>query len=115
MFSDVLQQRIMSEMGMSALYTLEEIVGYEPERSFNYELGFHSKPMDGLQVDGTFFLIDCRNQQLTIFPPGTTTGRIMTNAGRTRTRASSPRQRGCSTARMAHGARDSRRVRLYRS
>lgn len=107
MFSDVLQQRIMSEMGMSALYTLEEIVGYEPERSFNYELGFHSKPMDGLEVDGAFFLIDCRNQQLTIFPPGTTTGRIMTNAGRTRSYGAELTARWTPTAdlsaRMSYG------------
>lgn len=85
MFSDVLQQRIMSEMGMTALYKLKDIVGYEPERSFNYEAGFHSV-LDGgrARLDGALFFIDCRNQQLTTFPSGTTTGRIMSNAGRTR-------------------------------
>ena len=30
------------------------------------------------------FYIDCRNQQMTVFPDGTTTGRSMTNAGKTR-------------------------------
>ena len=30
------------------------------------------------------YYIDCRNQQLTVFPPGKTTGRMMTNAGRSR-------------------------------
>lgn len=84
MFSDVLQQRIMNIMGMSAQYTLDQIVGYEPERSFNYELGADWKAADGLDAGLVLFLIDCRNQQLTVFPPGTTTGRIMTNAGRTR-------------------------------
>lgn len=84
MFSDVLQQRIMSEMGMTALYKLEDIVAYDPERSLNYELGFHSHPVQELKIDGVLFYIDCRNQQMTVFPPGTTTGRIMTNAGRTR-------------------------------
>ncbi len=85
MFSDVLQQRIMSVMGIAAPYTLEQIVSYEPERSMNYEVGFHSALSGGrLRIDGTFFFIDCRNQQLTVFPAGTTTGRIMTNAGRTR-------------------------------
>jgi len=84
MFSDVLQQRIMNIMGMSAQYTLEQIVGYEPERSLNYEVGADWKPADGLALDAVLFYIDCRNQQLTVFPPGTTTGRIMTNAGRTR-------------------------------
>ncbi|MCH5221722.1 MAG: TonB-dependent receptor [Muribaculaceae bacterium] len=85
MFSDVLQQRIMSEMGLSSLYTLEEIVAYDPEKSFNYELGFHSQLFDRrLRADVALFFIDCRNQQLTTFPPGLVTGRIMTNAGRTR-------------------------------
>lgn len=85
MFSDVLQQRIMSIMGIAAPYSLEQIVSYDPERSMNYEIGFHSSLLDRrLKIDGTFFFIDCRNQQLTVFPAGTTTGRIMTNAGRTR-------------------------------
>ncbi len=85
MFSDVLQQRIMSEMGIAAPYSLEQIVSYEPERSFNYELGFHSDiPEYDLNVNGVLFYIDCRNQQLTTFPAGTTTGRVMTNAGHTR-------------------------------
>ncbi|MDE6436928.1 MAG: TonB-dependent receptor [Muribaculaceae bacterium] len=85
MFSDVLQQRIMQEMGMSALYSLEEIVAYKPETSYNYELGFNSSVFNGrLELDFVGFYIDCRNQQLTVFPPGTTTGRLMTNAGRSR-------------------------------
>ncbi len=86
MFSDVLQQRIRAIMGISALYRLEDIVAYEPEYSFNYETGFHSVllPDDRLRLDGALFYIDCRNQQLTTFPAGNTTGRIMTNAGRTR-------------------------------
>ena len=33
MFSDVLQQRLMATMGMSALYKLEDIVAYNPEYS----------------------------------------------------------------------------------
>jgi outer membrane receptor protein involved in Fe transport len=32
----------------------------------------------------TGFYIDCRDQQLTVFPKGVQTGRMMTNAGRTR-------------------------------
>ena len=84
MFSDVLQQRIMQMMGISSLYTLDEIVSYEPESSLNYEIGAKSEWLDGsLKIDATAFFIDCRNQQLTVFPPGTTTGRVMTNAGRT--------------------------------
>lgn len=85
MFSDVLSQRIMSMMGLSSLYTLDEIVSYRPEKSFNYEAGVHASfPKAKISADLALFLIDCRNQQLTVFPPGTVTGRIMTNAGRTR-------------------------------
>lgn len=84
MFSDVLQQRIMSTMGISAQYSLADIVQYNPERSYNYEVGFHSSlPRLNLKLDGVGFFIDCRDQQLTTFPAGNTTGRIMTNAGRT--------------------------------
>ncbi len=85
MFSDVLQQRIMGYMGISQQYTLDQMVGYQPERSFNYELGLRSSLFSGkLNAEAVAFLIDCRNQQLTVFPPGNGTGRIMTNAGRTR-------------------------------
>lgn len=85
MFSEVLQQKIMETMGMSATQTLEKTVSYKPETSFNYEAGFHWRisPAD-LRLDAALFYIDCRNQQLTVFPPGTVTGRMMTNAGRTR-------------------------------
>lgn len=85
MFSDVLQQRIMEVMGMTSLYSLDEIVSYAPETSMNYEAGVRGGLPDGsLSAELTAFFIDCRNQQLTVFPPGMVTGRIMTNAGRTR-------------------------------
>ena len=85
MFSDVLQQRVMSIMGLSELYSFDEVVSYKPEWSLNYELGAHWRlPAARLKLDAALFYIDCRNQQLTVFPPGTTTVRMMTNAGRTR-------------------------------
>lgn len=85
MFSEVLQQRIMAMMGLSTTTTLEQTVSYKPESSYNYEIGVHWKPSSiPLKADATLFYIDCRNQQLTVFPPGTVTGRMMTNAGRTR-------------------------------
>lgn len=87
MFSDVLQQRIMGIMGLTAKYSLDEIVSYRPERSWNYELGLRYRwPARGLSVEAVAFVIDCRDQQLTVFPDGNTTGRIMTNAGRTLSR-----------------------------
>ena len=91
MFSDVLQQRLMSYMGLSSRYKIEDIVKYRPEYSFNYELGTHldfsqisSSALSRLSFDLSLFYIDCRDQQLTKFPEGTITGRMMTNAGRTR-------------------------------
>lgn len=85
MFSDVLQQRLMGIMGIGAKYDVNDVVGYKPEYSWNYEVGAHlTFPKANISVDFSAFYIDCRDQQLTMFPSGTTTGRIMTNAGKTR-------------------------------
>lgn len=87
MFSDVLQQRIMQYMGLSMTYDINDVVSYKPEKSWNYEIGVKTSWMNGrLLADMALFFIDCRNQQLTMFPPGLTTGRIMTNAGQTYSR-----------------------------
>lgn len=84
MFSDVLQQRIMQYMGLAMTYDLDEVVSYKPEKSWNYEVGVKTSWLNSrLTADLALFFIDCRNQQLTMFPPGLTTGRIMTNAGQT--------------------------------
>lgn len=85
MFSDVLQQRVMESMGLSMPYKVSDIVTYKPEESLNYEVGGKCDFANGrIALSATVFLISCRNQQLTVFPPGMVTGRIMTNAGRTR-------------------------------
>lgn len=85
MFSDVLQQRLMSVMGIGSQYNVDDIVGYKPEHSWNYEVGSHLNLFSGtVYLDLAAFYIDCRDQQLTMFPDGNTTGRIMTNAGKTR-------------------------------
>ena len=85
MFSDVLQQRLMFMMGIGRQYDIDEIVGYKPEYSWNYEIGSHLSFAEGkVLADLTAFYINCRDQQVTMFPSGTTTGRIMANAGKTR-------------------------------
>ncbi len=85
MFSDVLQQRIMGLMGLAEKYDVDEIVSYRPEKSINYEAGAHITCADGrVGTDLALFFNDIRDQQLTMFPEGTTTGRITTNAGRSR-------------------------------
>ena len=90
MFSEVLQTALMERMHVypQKAYTVDETVAYKPERSWNYELGAH---LETAAVDGRFatadvslFFIDCTDQQLTVFPRGAITGRMMTNAGRTR-------------------------------
>lgn len=91
MFSDVLQQRIMQLMGIGMSYNVDDIISYSPEKSWNYELGLRiaETPVAAagkISAELSGFFIDCTDQQLTMFPDGTTTGRIMTNAGRTYSR-----------------------------
>ena len=84
MFSDVLQQRLMGMLGVGVQYDVDKMVGYKPEKAWNYELGGHFECWDArVQSDLGVFFMDCRDRQLTVFPPGTTTGRMMTNAGKT--------------------------------
>lgn len=86
MFSDVLQASLMARMGASfdRHYDIEKVVKYDPEKSWNFELGGHLHLWQGdLKLDWALFFIDCTDQQLTVFPPGRTTGRMMTNAGHT--------------------------------
>jgi len=85
MFSDLLQQQLMGHIGVAAQYDVDDVVGYKPEKAWNYELGGHFECWNGrVQSDIDFFYMDCRDRQLTVFPEGTTTGRVMTNAGKTR-------------------------------
>lgn len=102
MFSNFLQQQMMTKMMEDAMGqmrpggradtpadtpepTAADYVSYKPEVSWNYELGGHISCDEG-RVYSTFaaFFIDCRDQQVTIFPEGTSTGRMMANAGKTR-------------------------------
>jgi outer membrane receptor protein involved in Fe transport len=103
LFSDLLQQEMTTQMkskmmsmmgggaqgGASAGSTTSTTtdvnaqVAYKPEYSWNYEMGVkfdHAR----WHAELTGFYIDCRDQQLTVFPKGVSTGRMMTNAGKTR-------------------------------
>lgn len=84
-FSDILQERLKGAM-LSGIDTADPgIMSYKPEYSWNYEVGGHFSCGEGLvRGDFALFWIDCRDQQLTRFPAGTSTGRMMTNAGRSR-------------------------------
>ena len=100
-FSDILQNKMksalmgdaMSAMGRPATpsepspYDEASVTTYDPEYSWNYELGGHLQFAEGrVAMDFAAFWIECRNQQLTVFPEGTTTGRMMSNAGKSRSK-----------------------------
>ena len=85
MFSDILQQEVMKEFGVGSSYDVDEIISYDPEYNWTYEVGAHfENKKRSVMIDASLFYIDCYNQQLTVFPEGQTTGRMMTNAGETR-------------------------------
>lgn len=86
LFSDILQEKLKWAMvSPDGGYREQDILSYRPEYSWNYEFGGHFSCMEGaVRGDFALFYIDCRDQQLTVFPEGTSTGRMMTNAGQTR-------------------------------
>jgi outer membrane receptor protein involved in Fe transport len=96
-FSDILQNRmmngLMADLGVyldkpSGSVTAENTT-YKPEESYNFELGtkFDLALMDAkhrVYGSASVYYIDCINQQITLFPPGQSTGRMMANVGRSR-------------------------------
>lgn len=113
MFSDVLQQRIRAKVGLQQQYDIREMVEYEPESTWNYEVGTHLSLLGHrLHLDATLFWIECRDQQLTMFPEGSVTGRVMANAGRSRSRGAEISARygfDCGlTAQLSYGFTDAR-------
>ena len=90
-FSDILQNRLMNGMMDDLGVHLDngsvsmgaDRTEYQPEEAWNFELGasFHK---GGFRADASAFYITALRQQLTVFPPGMSTGRMMTNAGKSR-------------------------------
>lgn len=102
-FSDILQNRLKSDLmadlmdkaggasgsmggGMqggntTTSYSVDETITYKPEYSWNWEAGAHLT-IGRFTADAALFYINCTDQQLTVFPDGNTTGRMMTNAGK---------------------------------
>lgn len=96
-FSDILQNKLKNALMADAMgrpsqsepspYDAASVTTYKPEYSWNYELGGHLRFAEGrVNVDFAAFWIECRDQQLTVFPEGQTTGRMMSNAGKSRSR-----------------------------
>lgn len=86
MFSEILQQRLKKQMGLGIdMGDIRNTVAYKPEKSWNFEAGGHFATADArFAADAALFYILCFDRQLTVFPEGQTTGRMMTNAGRSR-------------------------------
>ncbi|MBO7271714.1 MAG: TonB-dependent receptor, partial [Bacteroidaceae bacterium] len=84
LFSDILKQKMMNSFVGSDDDIDASSTVYKPETNWTIELGTHLSPLDSKKLDimASLFYIDCRNQQLTNFPDGESTGRMMSNAGR---------------------------------
>ncbi len=92
-FSTITQNQVMTDlaadMGMhlkiaDPMFSDVSITSYRPEKDWTFELGGHFSPAEGLKIDVDVFHMQCYDQQVTIFPNGKTTGRLMANAARSR-------------------------------
>ncbi len=89
-FSDIMQSVLMNQMirdiGMTPksnnVQTARD-TKYEPETNYNFEIGgkYHH---NSFSTATTIFWIEGVNQQITVMPEGSGIGRMMSNAGRTR-------------------------------
>lgn len=93
MFSTVTQNQVMTDMAADMGLHLNiadprfsdvAITSYKPEKDWTFEIGAHLTPVEGLKIDMDVFHIQCIDQQVTVFPNGKTTGRMMANAARSR-------------------------------
>ena len=94
-FSDILQNMMMNGMMADLGVYLDDPgtavtaddTAYRPEKSWNFELGAGTDLSRGdhrFSGSASVFYILCRDQQITLFPPGKSTGRMMANVGRSR-------------------------------
>ena len=92
-FSTVTQNQVITNMAADMgvhlniadkRYSDIGITQYKPEKDWTFEIGAHFMPIEGLKVDVNGFHIQCYDQQVTVFPNGKTTGRMMANAARSR-------------------------------
>lgn len=94
-FSDILQNMmmngLMADLGVylddPGTAVTAESTAYRPEKTWNYEVGAGMDVNEGghrFSGAASLFYIACRDQQITLFPPGRSTGRMMANVGRSR-------------------------------
>ena len=97
MFSDILQSELMANArrAQSGSYDvphtgadydrMDKTIAYKPETSWNYELGTHLNLAQGaLHLDLAAYYMQVRNQQLSVMAGTYGYGRMMVNAGRSR-------------------------------
>lgn len=90
-FSDILQNKmmnaVMKDLGVHHATPIVSVVAentrYKPEKAWSYELGCRLV-RERLRLEGSLYYMDVRDLQITVFPPGKSTGRMMKNAGRSR-------------------------------
>ncbi|MBQ9310593.1 MAG: TonB-dependent receptor [Bacteroidales bacterium] len=91
-FSDILQNMMMNGLMKDlGVYFDRPMVSvgagnteYRPEQATNFELGARFGKGTELKAELCAFLMQVEGQQLTVFPPGMSTGRMMANAGKSR-------------------------------
>ena len=101
-FSTIMQTRLMNglmeEMGVRLIptgdginYGSADITAYKPETAWTTEIGTRWIPLKTmgstnhhLAVSALAFYSDVQNQQVTVFPSGKTSGRLMSNAAHAR-------------------------------
>lgn len=97
MFSDILQAELNANASMAMggnhdiQHTAEDYenvnktITYKPEESWNYEIGTHLNLFGGMiQADLAAYCMTIRDQQLSVMAEGYGFGRMMVNAGRSR-------------------------------
>ena len=90
-FSDILQNitmtALMKDLGVyldrPAVSVNADNTEYAPEEAWNFEAGFRYHKGD-FRASAALYALTVKNQQLTAFPPGKNTGRMMVNAARSR-------------------------------
>lgn len=97
MFSDILQSELMSNKtnamkgdyeikhGKSDYDNVNNTIKYKPEESWNYEIGTHiNLPQASVHLDAALYYMQIKNQQISVMAGNYGFGRMMVNAGRSR-------------------------------
>lgn len=86
-FADIMQKKMIDAINNRGVVPEgdgkeAQTTRYKPELSWNYEIGTNVK-LKNFSASASLFWIECKNQQVTIIPAGST-GRMMSNAARSR-------------------------------